>query len=191
METGDVDEYLPKIEAEFCMSFDTWNFKAIGGFQWYEIVDAGPDTEVVDVTSWTLGFDAGVNFGPVYVKAAVSGGQNMADAGWAGAVAGASFDGDDDTDDVDTIQACGIVGFKFTDQLTFELGAGYNDNDSDAPGEDDSDVIAYYLNATIALAPGVWIIPEVGGYNYGDDFGGTGKDAGDEFYLGAKWQIDF
>ena len=191
IDTGDVDDYLPKMEAEFGMSFDTWNFKAIGGFQWYQIEDGGAAKEDIDVTSWILGLDAGVNFGPVYVKAGVSGGTNMANAGWAGAVAGASYDGDDDTDDVDTIQAALIAGFKFTDQLTFEAGAGYNDNDSDAPGEDDSDVWAYYLQAVITLAPGVNIIPEAGYYNYGDEFGGTGKDAGEQFYIGGKWQIDF
>jgi len=193
MTTGDVDHYLPKMEAEFGMSFDTWNFKAIGGVQYYRIEDGGAGNEDVDVTSWTLGFDAGVNFGPVYVKAGVSGGANMADAGWSGGVGGASFDGDDDTDDVDTVQAAVIAGFKFTDQLTFEAGVGYLENDSDAPDEDDSDTTAYYLQAVISLAPGVWIIPEVGGYNYGEDIaaGGTGKDAGDSIYAGAKWQIDF
>jgi hypothetical protein len=193
MATGDVDKYLPKIEAEFGMSFDTWNFKAIGGFQYYKIEDGGAGHEDVDVTSWTLGLDAGVNFGPVYVKAGVSGGSNMEDAGWSGGVGGAAFDGDDDTDDVDTIQAAVIAGFKFTDQLTFEGGVGYLDNDSDHQDEDDTDTMAYYLQAVISLAPGVWIIPEVGGYNYGDDIaaGGTGKDAGDSIYAGAKWQIDF
>ena len=197
MDTGDVDIYLPKAEAEWGMSFDTWNFKLIGGFQWYEIEDGGADNEDVDVVSWALGADAGVNFGPVYLKAGVSGGQNMANAAWAiggdTSFGGASFDGDDDTDDVDTFMGSLIAGFKFTDQLTFEAGYGYVVNDSDAPDEDDSDFSAVYVNAVISLAPGVWIIPEVGYYNYGEDLtdGGTGKDHGDQIYGGAKWQIDF
>lgn len=193
MDTGDVDIYVPRMEAAWGMSFDTWNFKVLGGFQYYTIEDGGANTEDVDVTSWILGADAGVNFGPVYVKAGASMGTNWGNAGWAGATDGASFDGDDDTDDVDTWMGALIAGFKFTDQLTFEAGYGYQYNDSDAPGEDDSDTHAYYLQAVISLAPGVWIIPEVGGYNYGDDFSadGNGRDAGDQFYLGAKWQIDF
>ena len=191
IDTGDVDVYLPKLEAGWGMSFDTWNFGVMGGMQYYTIEDGGVNTEDVDVISYIVGGDAGVNFGPAYVKASISYGANWANAGWAGAVAGASFDGDDDTDDVDTMQVALVGGFKFTDQMTFEVGAGYNDNDSDAPGEDDSDVWAYYGQAVISLAPGVWLIPEVGYYNYGDDFGGTGKDAGDQIYLGAKWQIDF
>jgi hypothetical protein len=191
LDTGDQDIYLPKMEAGWGMSFDTWNFGVMGGFQYFSYEDAGPNDEDVDVTAWIIGGDVGFNFGPAYVKAAASYGANWANAGWAGAVAPAAFDGDDDTDDVDTMQVALVGGFKFTDQMTFEVGAGYNDNDSDAPGEDDSDVWAYYGQAVISLAPGVWLIPEVGYYNYGDDFGGTGKDAGDQIYLGAKWQIDF
>jgi hypothetical protein len=193
IDTGDLDDYLPRIEAAWGMSFDTWNFNIIGGFNWFEYEDAGADEEDVDVVSWLLGVDAGVNFGPAYIKAGVSGGTNWANAGWSGGEGGAAFDGDDDTDDVDTFMGHVVGGFKFTDQLTLEAGYGYQYNDSDAPGEDDSDTHAYYLQAVISLAPGVWIIPEIGGYNYGDEFvdGGGGRDAGDQIYAGAKWQIDF
>ena len=193
MDTGDVDLYLPRLEAGWGMSFDTWNFKLIGGFQYYNIDDGGAGHNNVDVTSWLLGADAGINFGPLYFKAAGSGGTNWGNAGWSGSAAGAAFDGDDDTDDVDTYMAALVAGFKFTDQLTFEGGWGYQYNDSDAKGEDDTDTQAYYIQAVISLAPGVTIIPEVGGYNYGSDLtaGGTGKDHGDQVYAGAKWQIDF
>jgi hypothetical protein len=191
LDTGDQDIYLPKLEAGWGMSFDTWNFGVMGGLQYFEYEDAGPNTEDVDVTSWIIGGDAGVNFGPAYVKGAVSYGENWSNAGWSGAVAPAAFDGDDDIDSITTLQVALVGGFKFTDQMTFEVGAGYNDNDSDVKGEDESDVWAYYGQAVISLAPGVWLIPEAGYYNYGDDFGGTGKDAGDQLYLGAKWQIDF
>jgi hypothetical protein len=92
---------------------------------------------------------------------------------------------------VDTYQYALVASFKFTDQLTFEAGYGYQNNDSDAPGEDEGDVHAAYGQAVISLAPGVWIIPEVGYYDYGDDIGGTGKDFGTQLYAGAKWQIDF
>jgi hypothetical protein len=82
---GDVDEYLPKIEAAWGMSFDTWNFKLNGGFQWYQIEDvvsAAGANEDVDVTSWTLGADAGVNLGPAYIKGAINFGTNVGNAGW-------------------------------------------------------------------------------------------------------------
>jgi hypothetical protein len=41
----------------------------------------------------------------------------------------------------------------------------------------------------IALAPGVYVIPEVGYYDY--DNSTDGEDAGSLFYLGGKWQINF
>jgi hypothetical protein len=40
----------------------------------------------------------------------------------------------------------------------------------------------------ITLAPGIFFIPEVG-YYYMDNV--TGKDQGDQWYVGIKWQIDF
>ena len=103
------------------------------------------------------------------------------------------FTRDDDTDDVDVGQAALIAGWKFTDQLTFEAGYGYLYTDSDAPGEDDGDTHSIYLQAVISMAPGVYLLPEVGYFDFGDDFsaGGTGQDAGDQLYIGAKWQIDF
>ena len=191
MDTGDVDIYVPRIEAGWGMSFDTWNFKLIGGFQYYEIEDGGAGEDDVDVTSWILGADAGVNFGPIYIKGAGSVGTNWGNAGWSGATAGAAFDGDDETDDIDTYMAALVAGWKFTDQLTFELGAGYNYNDPDEDGADDTNITALYGQAVISLAPGVTVIPEAGYYSYGTDFGGTGQHDGSQFYVGGKWQIDF
>lgn len=194
MTGGDVDEYLPKVEAAYGMSLDMFNFKVFGGYQTYEIENAGAASNDVDVDSWTLGADVGVNFGPAYVKAAVTGGSNVGNAGWhipGLATQGglAAFDGDDDTDDVDTIMAALIVGFKFTDMLSFEGGVGYREDDSDVPGEDEDDFTEFYLQAVISLAPGVWIIPEIGYTDFGDDI--TDVDSGDRIYAGAKWQIDF
>jgi hypothetical protein len=191
---GDVDEYLPKIEAAWGMSFDTWNFKLNGGFQWYEIEDvtsAAGATEDVDVTSWTLGADVGVNLGPAYIKGAINFGTNVGNAGWhiTKAANGATYDGDDDTDDVDTIMGALVVGFKFTDQLTLEGGVGYREDDGDAPGQDTDDQTSVYVQGVVSLAPGVWLIPEIGYYDLGDNI--DDEDEGDQFYLGAKWQIDF
>ncbi len=194
MTTGDVDNNIPKIEAKFGMSFDTWNFAVNGGYQYFEIEDAGLADEDVDVHSWTLGGDIGFNFGPAYLRAAFNAGTNVGDAGWHLTKSDntAAYDGDDDTDDVDTIMGLLVGGFKFTDQLTFEAGVGYREDDSDAPGEDEDEDLTGYLQAVISLAPGVWIIPEVGFTDLDDDISDDDdNDEGDQFYLGAKWQIDF
>jgi hypothetical protein len=197
---GDVDEYLPKIEAKYGMSFDMFSFNVMGGYQTYTIEDgqagapAGFVTDDVDVDSYIVGGDAAVNFGPAYVKGAVSYGENIANAAWdigiVTAAASATLNAaGDDTDDVTTLQWCLVGGFKFTDQVSFEAGFGWREDDYDGPGLDEDDGWNLYVQSVISLAPGVWIVPEAGYYDYGDD--NTGADEGSTFYLGAKWQIDF
>ena len=190
---GDVDEIIPKIEAAWGMSFDTWNFKLNGGFQYYEIEDVTSlddgDTNDIDVTAWTIGADAGVNFGPAYVKAAINYAVNPKEGNWHISQNAASFDGDDDVKDVDMIMGALVAGFKFTDQLTFEGGFGYREDDPDLAGTEEDKQYSYYLQAVISLAPGVFLIPEVGYYDL--DKNVKDEDEGSQFYLGGKWQINF
>ena len=192
---GDVDAYLPKIEAGWGMTMDTWNFNLMGGFQTVEVEDVGPDEEDIDINSWIIGADVGFNFGPAYIKAAGSYGENWTQARWSDlgwvndTFAGGVWDLDDDVDDSENWQAALVGGFKFHDQLTFEVGGGYRSADSDVNGTDEDEAWALYGQAVITLAPGVFLVPEVGYFDYED--GVDGADAGDTFYAGAKWQIDF
>jgi hypothetical protein len=43
------------------------------------------------------------------------------------------------------------------------------------------------------MAPGVFIVPEIGRFDYGDNevAGVPSVDQGDVMYYGAKWQINF
>jgi len=198
----DVDKYLPKIEASWGMSFDAWSFGLQGGFQTYQVEDVESLTDPgskddIDVDSYTIGGDVGFNFGPGYVKAALSFGQNMGNAGWGipgnrNAGAFAAWDGDDDTEDVETFQGALVGGMKVSDMLSFEAGIGYrkDDADSDYPlGNEDPETLAVYLQSVIALAPGVYVIPEVGYFDEGKTYADT--DGTTTFYMGAKWQINF
>lgn len=205
---GNVVAY-PKVEALFGMSFDTWNFNIRGGFQYKDIEDViSPldlatlgviNTNDVDVTSYTIGADAGFNLGAWYIKGAASYSQNPGDADWhlPGLYTfggNAVFDGDDDTDDTDTIMAALVLGWKFTDMVTFEAGGGYRDDDVDLAGANDDDFWNAYVNATITLAPGVYIIPEGGYLDFMDeaiDSPAGDNDGGKAWYIGGKWQIDF
>lgn len=199
---GDIDSYFPKIEAGWGMAFDAFNFNVMGGFQTYEIegvtslVNGTQDD--IDVTSWVIGADAGFSFGPAYIKGAVSYSQNPSTynalVGFpVGYNAAAFWDGDDDVDDTDLLMACLVAGFKMSDMVAFEIGGGYTDYSFDFQGAQDTSPWAVYANATVQLAPGVWIIPEVGYFdgdvipidNLQNDDGAT------QFYLGGKWQIDF
>jgi hypothetical protein len=193
---GDVDVYLPKIEASYGMSFDTWNFAVRGGFQTYEIEDVtvpapGTGTEDVTVTSWIIGGDAGWNFGPGYLRGALSYGQNIGIARWAGAVA-PLYDGDDDTEDLNTFQAGLVAGIKVSDMMSFEGGFGYNYTDpNDAPSTRDetAESFEFYVQGVFQMAPGMFIIPEIGYRDLGNNFADV--EQGSLIYGGAKWQINF
>lgn len=196
---NDVDSYIPKVEAGWGMAFDAFNFNVMGGFQFYTLEDQNSSlaTDDVDVTAWVVGADAGFSFGPAYIKGAVSMSQNPTSGGWYvnqySSSAGAFWDGDDDTDDTDVIMAALVAGFKMSDMVSFEVGGGMADIDTDTAGTSDTTPWSAYANATVQLAPGVWVIPEVGYFDFdsdptivqGDD------DAGSQFYIGGKWQIDF
>jgi len=186
---GDLDFYLPKIEANWGMAFDTFSFNIRGGFQTYEVnsVPVGAGTEDVTVDSYGIGGDGNFNFGPVRLGFGISYTQNGGNAGWT--AGGGTWDLDDDIDDMDTIQA-GIVGnFKMSDMVSFEAGFGYRNDDLDVSGNDDVTTWELYVNSVIALAPGVYIIPEFAYRDLDDD--AFGVDRGNDYYLGGKWQIDF
>jgi hypothetical protein len=201
VDDNDVDTIVPKIEAQWGMSFDTWNFNLIGGYNYFCVEDVisleDNKKNDLDVNSYILGADAGFNFGPAYVKGALSFGRNIGNADWSAGGEGtyggtdglAQWDGDDDTNDAETGQAALVGGFKLSDMFAFEAGFGVRKDSIDGGDVKDTTPWAVYLQSVIALAPGVYIIPEVGYYDY--DNNSDGDDAGSLFYIGGKWQINF
>ncbi|UCF91403.1 MAG: hypothetical protein JSW39_24535 [Desulfobacterales bacterium] len=202
---GDVDEYLPKFEASYGMGFDQFNFAVRGGYQRFTLEDVTSlvdgDNNDVDVDAWIIGADFGLNFGPGYFKGALSYGQNVGNAEWN--LAGlrtfggyAVWDGDDDTKDTDSLMGAAILGWRVHDQLTLEAGFGYRYDDPDVDNSQKDDAWEIYAQAVMTLAPGVYIIPEIGYTDYGQSadenaFGPGDDDEGNQWYAGAKWQIDF
>jgi hypothetical protein len=186
--TDEVDTKFPKVEAAFGMGFDMFNFKVMGGYQTYDIEGPADD---FSVDSWIVGADFGVNFGPGYVKAAISYGENVANAAWniwgtgAGTFDAVNFDFDDTT----TLMWAVVGGFKFTDMVSIEAGFGYREDDYDVNGVDEDDMWNAYVQVPLRLAPGVSVIPEFGYYEWKDN--SANLDEGETWYLGAKWQIDF
>ena len=162
----------------------------------YEVEGTNDD---VDVDSYTIGLDVGVNFGPGYLKGAVNYGENVGDASWH--IPGLFTDGGgtstlnvagDDIDDVETLMFALVGGWKFTDMVSLEAGFGWREDSSDAPATQDDDVWSAYVQLPLRLAPGVAVIPEFGYYDYGQTLADVANDDdGSQWYLGAKWQIDF
>jgi hypothetical protein len=201
--TGNPNVYLPKFEAAYKLSLGSGYIYPYAGFQWYQVKSFNTGTtnsqvtSDLDVISYVVGFSTSWNIGAFSIGGQLSYGQNEGISGWANGYNNANSQlpvlktGGDDIANVHTIQAMIIPALRVTDTLRFEAGLGYRQDNADgAPGfsqKDDS--WAAYLQATITLAPGLYLGPEVGYIDFMDNR--AGNDEGYEWYAGAKWQIDF
>jgi len=183
------------LEVSFGFKTDVFFAKVWGGYQTYELESAvagGVDGD--DIDSLLYGVGAGVNFGPVFIKASVHGGENLGDYGAynphgniAGATEGAS---PGKVEDNDALGYLAVFGFKAGDSATIEAGYGFQEYDSNIAGSQADEICQYYVNATINIAPGFFIVPEIGKYDRKES-ATKGTDQGDVIYYGAKWQINF
>ncbi len=196
--SGDPDSYFPRLEASYMLKLGPGYIKPFGGFQYYTVESngIGAVTDDLDVYSYVVGVSTSWNIGAFSIGGQVSYGINQGNVtGWstgsnARTSSSAYLDNGDDIKDVATIQALLVGGLKFSDTLRFEVGAGYRSDDADdVQGVNEDEVWAAYLQAMITMAPGVFLCPEVGYYDYMDDV--AGNDQGNQWYVGAKWQIDF
>jgi hypothetical protein len=181
----DVDETLPKLEASWGLKGDMFSFNIMGGYQTYDL-EGGAGVSDVGVDSTVIGADVVVNFGAATVRVGASQLTNGGNARWAGGSVATPNTAGTDVDDVDSLQYAVVVAFKASDTATFEGGYGFREHDSDAVGVKNDEETGWYVQAVLQVAPGVFIIPEIGG----DDKLGT-DDKGDQQYFGAKWQINF
>jgi hypothetical protein len=193
---SDPDLNLPKVEASWLLKFGSFDIRPFGGVQYFTIDEANSIlTDSVDVISYVVGLDSMLNIGAFYVGGQVAYGQNWNNANWASSVFGtaaassASLDGTDDTNDAISWSAMLVAGLNFTPTLKFEVGGGYRSDDPDISGSDEDEIWTIYGQAVITLAPGVFLVPEVGYYDLMDN--AAGVDQGYKWYAGAKWQIDF
>jgi len=196
---GDPDAYYPKFEAAYTFKFNSGYVRPKAGFQWYKVEENGIGNvnKDLDVYAYVLGASSQVNIGAFYVNAEIDWGANWSSPNWfSGSNAASSSlpylspDGDD-VRNVYSWSGLLVGGLKLSDTLKFEAGGGYrSDNAKNAPGfsQPDDSWIAY-AQAVVTLAPGVYIIPEVGYYDFMD--GVNGDNQGYQWYAGAKWQIDF
>lgn len=183
--TGAVKTTLPKIEAAYNMKFDNFFVDISGGYQSYEKGNT-------DIDSYLVALGGGVDIGAFYVKGNVYYAQNGEAYGLLGmGQRSVEAKAINDTNDMETLSACAILGYKMSDAITFETGYGYQSHELDdtAPGQDSDDEAIFYLQAAVTLAPGVRVIPEFGFIDLDDT--DMGVDEGDITYFAAKWQIDF
>jgi len=183
-------------------------------------IPSATGTDSQSITSWMLGVGADLNFGPFFIKPQVSYYVNGAAAGWLGdqylpftnigafeELDSLGFDTTtfeiiqgNDVLDAKNLMAMLALGFKATESLGLELGVGYvgYNTDSFQNYSRKNNYLEYYLQAVFTMAPGVYIIPEIGYRDFGKEEGDRpigfvipNTDLGSLFYAGAKWQIDF
>jgi hypothetical protein len=195
----DPDSYNPRFEATYTLKLGAGYIRPFGGFQYYTVKPGASTTvtDELDVWSWVLGVSTSWNIGAFSIGGQLSYGANQgAVNGWqtgynARSSSSPYLKGGDDIADVYTLQALIVPAIKFTDTLRFEAGFGYRQDNADgAPGFSQKDEAwVAYLQALITMAPGVYLAPEVGYIDYMD--GVNGNSQGYQWYVGAKWQIDF
>jgi hypothetical protein len=193
----DLDWNLPKIEARYSLKMDAFQLVPFGGFQYFKVADNNSTLQDdLDIYSYVLGLTVKLNLGALYFGANGSYGQNWNNANWknggynaASSSTATLKSGGDDVNDTTSYMLGLIFGVSATDRLKFEAGFGYRNDDPGTPGSKNDDFWQGYVNATLTLAPGVNIVPEIGYQDFMDN--ASGDDEGYQWYAGAKWQIDF
>jgi len=186
----DTDTSMPKLEVSYGFKAGPVSLKPMLGYQSYDVVKANDAGESVD--SYILGISYNAGFGALYVKGDVYMGQNVANYGFLQDADGsADWDGTKVVDN-DSMGFNLIVGFKASDMITVEAGYGSVSSELDLPGTYEDEANSYYVNATINLAKGCFIVPEIGKLDHADQIeNGVKTEQGDTTYFGAKWQINF
>jgi hypothetical protein len=191
----DTDVVFPKLEAKYTFTMAGVALEVGGGWQSYDVVglDEDGDEEEENINSYILYLGGKFNSGPFYFGGNVWMGKNTGNYGKyeAGADDAVLTCGDEDDDaDVEDNDGFGwlaVVGFTMNDMIRFEGGYGFTTFDADF--DDDDQTQAYYIQASINLGKGFFIVPEIGKVDYKDD--SEGEDEGAFSYYGLKWQINF
>lgn len=194
---------IPQIQAKYQYDFDKGHVAIAGGYSTFDVLSGITDDTV---NSYLVGLGGRLNVGAAYFKGNVWGGQNtgtLADilvsgSLWStlGNAGSGTFDGagwglaqwDVTTStltDKDCFGALIVAGYEIRKGLYMEAGYGYVSTELDTAGTTKDDATTYYLQATIFLAPGVFLTPEIGKID-GEQDGQI-----DITYYGLKWQINF
>lgn len=197
----DVKNTIPKIEVAYDYKADMFFVKAFGGYHTYDL--DGVDSSIKDLTvnSYVFGVGGGMNFGALFINLGGHYGQNLGNYGAYESSTLAHADTfltnsmiveSNKEKDTKCWGAEGVIGFNASEMLTIEAGYGYEYGEEDLSNADGSSVYQLYLNATINIAPGFFIVPEVGYAKAdGETFGSDPDPNPTTTYFGAKWQINF
>jgi len=180
---GTTEVSMPAVEASYGLKMGNFSVALAGGYQTFEEVVG---TTTYDVDSYVVALGASVNFGAAYLNGNIYTGQNASNLIWADAAGTAVVAGLTGTTllDNDAMGYLIVIGAKINDMFSVEFG--YAGLKAELDGSVvDQESKSYYAQATINLAPGVFLVPEVGVLDY------DGTTVRKDTYFGAKWQINF
>lgn len=191
---------LPRIDAKYTFKFDPVKFDVVGSYFSYNI--ERPALADLSVDSYMFGARGDAMLGPVRLRGAVYWMQNGTQLGITGGSSAALANAGGANTAVIDNDAFGFALtalYKLNDMFQFEAGYGVMEHEMDdaanppvaggsgALQEDDRSM--YYLQSVITMAPGVYLVPEIGVQDGKSSAAGTSQ--GDMTYWGAKFQIDF
>jgi hypothetical protein len=180
----DTDVTIPKIEAAYTFKADMFSVTGFAGYQTYEL-DGAVD---YDVDSYVVGVGVGMNFGPLFVNLGGHMGTNLGNYGaYQPYLSDNAALGATDTIDNDGLGYLAVVGFNASDMLTIEAGYGHEETELDN-SNNTQEADQYYVNATINITKGFFIVPEIGMQTFSEE---ASPEEPEVFYFGAKWQINF
>lgn len=216
----DVDTYFPQLQASYEYAADTWRVKLAGAYQYTKFNHMSAATPLspvytVDsksVNSWLVGLDGDINFGPLFLAAAASVGQNWSDAGWNdedGCISdlwtgnyiadnfgvvpvyqtAVGFKDVYSWKSTTNVMVSVVAAYQLTEVLRFEAGAGYRYDRNKAFAKN-SNIWNVYLQAGYTVAPGFIVTPEIGYVDMGKNVLSK-QDQGYLWYAGAQWRMDF
>jgi len=192
----DTDTSIPKIEASYSFSAGPVSLKVLGGMNSHDdVVITGTTEKAYGIDSSVFGVMAKFATGPFSIAGNFFMATNPGNFGLLQdiPIKSAIFI-DNVVEDCDSQGALIVLGFKLSDTIKFEAGYGMLANEvSHAGVTAEAETTSYYVQATIDLAKGFFIVPEFGSVDYGD-FKFTGdpdEKLGDVNYYGLKWQINF
>jgi len=181
---------LPKIEVAYNGAFGPVSLHVSGGWNSVDFFNAADQTK--SVTSMVGQIMAKYSGGPFMVGGSFLYGVNLGNYGWNVGPAGearAIWNGTE-VKDTTTMGFTAVVGFTVSDMVGLEAGYGYlvNSYDSSISSNDDP-AQNFYFQVPLTLADGVFVIPEVGIYDYMEN--AAKAKEGSITYIGAKFQINF
>ncbi|MCG8568152.1 MAG: porin [Desulfobacterales bacterium] len=181
--TDEVENNYPKVEAAYRIKFNSGSVKFVGGFNSYELND------VHDVDSYVVGVGGKMKFSRCFIAGSVYIGQNLGTYKFKTSPGGDPLVSGNNLIDSDDMGITLVTGYKVNDMFSFEAGYGYIESELDQSGYSEDDATHYYIQSQVTLAPGVYIVPEIGMVDEGEDQ--NGAEEKEVTYYGAKWQINF